>query len=272
MTFLSAGFWGQVLRVARHELTRKLVTRRTLPLLALAFVPVVAVLGHAWESKGCNVEEDTVALAVVVQVVYVRLGVFCGALVVFMGLVRGDVADRTLHYLLLAPLRREAVLLGKFTAGVALAVPLFSAAVASSALLLYGHLPAGREFLASGPGLAHLGAYLLATALACIGYGAVFLALSLSFRNPVVPAVVMLVWEGINAALPVWLKHLSVVFYVKQIFPVELPVEGISGLFTVVAEPMPGALAVAGVLAFAGAVVALACWRARALEVSYSGE
>ena len=124
----------------------------------------------------------------------------------------------------------------------------------------------------AAPGLAHLAAYLLVTALACLGYGAVFLALSLVFKNPIVPAVVVLLWEGINGVLPVWLKRFSVTYYLKPLFPVELPVEGISGLFTVVAEPVPPWLAVAGLVLFAGAVVAVACWRIRYAEVSYSTE
>ena len=129
---------------------------------------------------------------------------------------------------------------------------------------------AGRDFVWNGPGLAHLRAYLLVTVLACLGYGAVFLALGSAFRNPIVPAMVFFLFEGINGVLPVWLKHLSVTFYVKPLCPVELPIEGISGLFTVVAEPTPPWLAVSGLLAFVLLVVALACWRIRKLEISYS--
>jgi hypothetical protein len=77
----------------------------------------------------------------------------------------------------------------------------------------------------------------------------------------------VLLWEGINGVLPVWLKRLSVTFYLKPLFPVELPVAGITGLFTVVAEPVPAWLAVTGLLAFSSLVVVYACWRMRRLEV-----
>ena len=137
---------------------------------------------------------------------------------------------------------------------------------------MYAHFPAGRAFVLDGPGASHLATYLMVTALACIGYGAVFVALSLLVKNPVVPSVMLLVWEGINGALPVWLKHLSVTFYLKPLFPVELPIEGILGLFTVVAEPTPPWLAVSGLLAFAALVLAFACWRIRRLEVLYSAD
>ncbi len=57
----------------------------------------------------------------------------------------------------------------------------------------------------------------------CRQAGAVFLAMSLLFKNPIVPAVVLLFWEGINGVLPVWLKRLSVTYYLKPLFPVDLP-------------------------------------------------
>ena len=104
--------------------------------------------------------------------------------------------------------------------------------------------------LAHGPGLAHLRLDLLVVLLACLGYGAVFLAFSLLFKNPVVPAVMLAFWEGVNGALPAWLKHLSVTFYLKPLFPVELPMKGILSLFTVVTEPTPRWLAVTGLFVF----------------------
>jgi hypothetical protein len=79
--------------------------------------------------------------------------------------------------------------------------------------------------------------------------------------------VVVLFWEGINGVLPVWLKRFSVTYYLKPLFPVELPIEGVLGLFTVVAEPTPPWLAVSGLLLFAGLALAFACWRIRRLEV-----
>ena len=85
-----------------------------------------------------------------------------------------------------------------------------------------------------------------------------------------VPAMLVFLFQGIGGVLPVWLKHLSVTFYLKPLCPVELPIEGTSGLFTVVAEPTPPWLAVSGLLAFVAVVVALACWRIRHLEISYS--
>jgi ABC-type transport system involved in multi-copper enzyme maturation permease subunit len=260
----------QVWQVMRAELGRTFSFWRTLWLLALALVPVVIVGGHALEDQRCNLEEETLILAGIIQAYYVRFAIFFGCLWTFVRLVRGEVAERTLHYWFLAPLRRDVLIAGKFLAGVASTVLIFTTGMTACFALMYAHFPQGREFAAHGPALAHYQAYVLVTVLACIGYGAVFLAMSLVFRNPIVPAAIVLGWEGLNGVLPPLLKRFSVIFYLKPLFPVELPVVGITGLFTVVAEPVPAWVAVTGLLAFACAVVVFACWRIRRLEVSYS--
>lgn len=262
----------QTWEVVRLELRRSLTFWPTLCLLFLAFAPTGIIVGHAVGDGGrrCRLAEESLILAGIFQAYYVRFGVFFGCLWIFMRLVRGEMAERTLHYLFLAPVRRDVLVVGKFLCGTLLATVFFGAGVLASFALMYAHFPAGRAFALEGQGPAHLSAYLLVTALACVGYGAVFLGLSLVFRNPIVPAAVVLVWEGVNGALPVWLKRFSVTYYLKPLFPVELPVEGFSGLFTVVAEPIAPALAVLGLVTFAAAVIAFACWKIRRLEISYA--
>jgi ABC-type transport system involved in multi-copper enzyme maturation permease subunit len=260
----------QLLAVVRNELGGRLSPWRSLWLLILAFAPTVIIFLHAVHDSRCNLHQETLILAVMVQAFYVRFAIFFGALGIVMRLVRGEMVERNLHYSFLAPVRRDVLLVGKFLAATLGAVAVFGSGILASFVLMYAHFPAGREFLLNGPGSAHLRAYLFVALLACLGYGAVFLALSLVFRNSIVPAVVVLLWEGINGILPVWLKRFSVTSYLKPLFPVELPVEGFSGLFTVVPEPTPAWVAVAGLLAFVVLVVAFACWRIKRLEISYS--
>jgi hypothetical protein len=263
---------AQVWEVMRAELARGLSPWRNLWLFAFALAPAAIIAAHAVHDRNHRLEDETLVLAAVVQIFYVRCGIFFGCLGIFVRLFRGEVAERTLHYAFLAPLRRESLVVGKFAAGAVVALAFFGSGLLASFAILYAHFPAGRAFVLRGPGLSHLGLYLLVVALACIGYGAVFLALSLVFKNPIVPAVVVLLWEGINGVLPAWLKQFSVTFYLKPLFPVELPIVGFFRLFTVVAEPVPPGLAVAGLILFAGAVVAAACWRIRYAEVSYSAD
>jgi ABC-type transport system involved in multi-copper enzyme maturation permease subunit len=262
----------QLLGVMRLELARSLRFWSAAWMLGLAFAPAVIICAHALHDRGCQLAQETYILGGIIQIYHVRFAVFFGCLGVFVRLIRGEIGERTLHYLFLASLRREVVVLGKFLAGALTTLLFFGTGVAVCFALMYGHFEAGREFLRNGPGLAHLAAYLGVVALACLGYGAVFLALSLVFKNPIVPAIVVLLWEGINGFLPVSLKHASVTFYLKPLMPVELPVEGISGLFTVVAEPTTPWVAVTGLLVFVLAVLAFACWRIRTLEISYAAE
>ncbi len=264
-------FAWQVRAVARLEL-RRTMTWRSLWLLLVAGAPLVIIVGHIVEDHRHGGEDELLVLNAILQLYYVRAAIFFGCLGLFTRLARGEVAERTLHYAFLAPVRREALILGKFLAGALTAIAVFGSAIAAVSLLMYGHFAEGRALLAHGPGLAHLAQYLLVAALACLGYGALFLVAGLVFRNPIVPAVVLMFWEGINAALPPWLKHLSVTFYLKPLFPVELPVSGIMRLFTVVAEPTPSWLAVSGLLVFTAVALAFACWRGRRLEVSYSSD
>ena len=270
-----AGGWPlwavQARAVVRLELARR-VSPRSLWLLFVAFAPALIIGVHSLHDRSCNLQTDTLVLASILQLFYVRFAIFFGCLGTAVGALRGEVAEKTLHYPFLAPIRREVLMAGKFVAGVLTTAAVFGAAVLTCFSLMYGHFAAGRAFVLEGAGLRHLGAYLVLAALACVGYSAVFLVFSLLFKNPILPSMLFLLWEMVNGVLPAWLKHLSVTFYLKPLFPVELRLGGLTNLFTIVAEPIPPWLAVSGLLAFALAVLAFACWRIRGFEISYSAD
>jgi ABC-type transport system involved in multi-copper enzyme maturation permease subunit len=200
-----------------------------------------------------------------------RLGIFFGCLGMFTWLFRGEIVQRSLHYYLLAPMRREVLVIGKFIAGAVTTSLIFCAGVLLCFIFMYGHFgPAGQQFVFDGPGMHHLVAYLTITVLACFGYGAIFLALSLIFRNPVVPGAFVFGWEAISTILPATMQRFSVTYYLKNLAPVDLPGKGILTLFTVVAEPVRAAVAIPGLLLFVTALLLFACWRMRTMEISYS--
>ena len=201
---------------------------------------------------------------------YVRLGIFFGCLGLFTWLFRGEIVEKTLHYYFLSPVRREVLIAGKFLAGLISAMLIFGLSILLSFALMYGHFgPAGRAYVFSGPGLGQLAAYLSVTALACLGYGSVFLALSLIFKNPILPGIVVLLWEMFHAVLPPLLQKLSIAFYLKQLCPVSVPPVGMLALFAVVAEPVPAYLAVPGLLCLCAAILLFAFWKIRTFEISY---
>jgi ABC-type transport system involved in multi-copper enzyme maturation permease subunit len=264
---------AQLRAILRIELKRMLWMRRSVWIYLIALGPELLIGIHALNSplgRYCTLGEDTNILADIFQLFYLRVGIFFGCMGLFTWLFRGDVVEKHLHYYFLAPLRREVLVLGKFLAGVIGSSIIFCGSVLLSFTFMYAHFgAAGRTFVFLGPGLSHLLAYLGVTFLACLGYGSLFLALSLVFRNPIVPGFVVLLWETINAVLPSLLQKLSVIFYLKQLCPVNVLPQGLMALFSVVAEPVSPWIAVAGLLCVCTAILFFACVRIRRTEISY---
>src|SRR5216684_5531966 len=258
---------AQTAAILRIEIKKTLWMRRGIWIYLLALAPVVLIGIHAVDSplgRHCTLSQDTEILAGIFQVFYVRLGIFFGCLGLFTWLFRGEIVEKSLHYYFLSPIRREVLVAGKFLAGLATAAVFFGVSVLLSFLIMYGHFGAeGRAFMFSRLGAGHLLGYLAATVLACVGYGALFLALSLVAKNPVLPGIAVLLWEAFHPVFPAMLQRLSITFYLKQLCPVDVLPEGLMRLFTVVAEPVSAWIAVPGLLTLAMAVLVLACFRIR---------
>ncbi|HEY2467118.1 MAG TPA: hypothetical protein VGI45_04635 [Terracidiphilus sp.] len=266
-------WWIQFRRFARIEIRRNLFTRRAWWVYFLAFIPVVIILIHLIidSHRGFNLSDDTEVLAGVVQLYYVRLGIFFGCLGIFSRLIRGEMIERSLHYYLLSPVRREVILLAKFFAGAVSSVLVFGTAMIADFVLMYaGYGAAGQDYMLHGPGLGQIEAYLLIVVLACLGYGSIFLLLSLMFRNPMPGAMLLLGWEAINPVLPSLLQKLSVASYLRHLMPVSVPAEGVFALLTVETEPVSAWIAVLGLLALIVVVLVYSCIRMRRLEIRYT--
>ena len=264
-------WWVQFKRFARIEIRRNLFTRRAWWIYFLAFIPAVLLLVHLFFDHNFNLTDDTQVLAGIVQLYYIRLGIFFGCLGIFSRLIRGEMIERSLHYYLLSPVRREVVLLAKFFAGSVSAVVLFGSAVIADFVLMYaGYGAAGREFMLQGPGFGQIQAYVLIVVLACLGYGSVFLLLSLMFRNPMPGAMLLLGWEAINPVMPSLLQKFSVASYLRHLMPVSVPAEGVFALLTVETEPVSAWVAVLGLVALIIIVLIYSCIRMRRLEIRYT--
>jgi ABC-type transport system involved in multi-copper enzyme maturation permease subunit len=270
-------YGSQVSVLVRNELRRNLFTRRRIWIYLLAFVPVLMILAHIIFDKNnvnaAQIEEDTQVLAGIVQLYYFRLGIFFACMAIFTWLFRGEMVEHTLHYQFLVPVRREVLVVGKFLAGSIIAITLFETAVLACFYFMYSRLgAAGKAYVLDGPGLAQLGAYILATALACLGYGALFLAFSLLFKNPIIPGVLIMGWEAIAPIFPAWAQRLSVTFYLKHLCPVSLPIRGPLAIFTVVAEPVSPFTAILGLLTLTIAILVLSCFLIHRMEITYTAE
>jgi hypothetical protein len=92
------------------------------------------------------------------------------------------------------------------------------------------------------------------------------------FRNPVVPAALVLIWESMNPFLPAMLKKISVIFYLQSLCPIPVPAQGDFAFLAVLAEPTPSYLAVTGLLLLTAAGLFLAARQVRKLEINYGTE
>ncbi len=269
----------QLQTIFRLEIKKNFFRWRGLWVYFLAFGPAAIIILHTIGSimnpdrmGNHPIDNDTNVMAGIFRLFYLHLGIYFGCMGIFTRLFRGEMMERSLHYYFLAPVRRELLVIGKFLAGVVASSVIFSVAVAVSFVGMYAHYGAeGRQFI-FGAGLPQIGAYLSITVLACIGYGALFLLTGLLFKNPIVPAVVIALWESINGILPAWLKKLSVIFYLEPLCPVDVPTDGLMNLFLVSADPIPAYLAVPGLLIVSAAVLAYACLKIRTVEINYSSE
>jgi len=270
-------YGSQVSILVRNEVRRNLFTRRRIWIYLLALVPALIILAddifNRYSIDSAQIEYKTQVLAEIIQLYYFRLGIFFACMAIFTWLFRGEMVERTLHYQFLVPVKREVLVVGKFLAGAVVAIALFETAVLACFGLMYSRFgSAAKSYVFDGPGFGQLGSYLLVTALACLGYGAVFLALSLLFKNPIIPGVVIMGWEAIAPIFPAWAQLLSVTFYLKHLCPVNLPVTGPLAIFTIVAEPAPASVAILGLVCLTIAILVLSCFLIHRMEITYTAE
>lgn len=282
----------QAIGILRLEIRKSFLGRRSLPIYLLAALPVLLVIGYlaahqeAWRHgsdaaveiqvngtplRGPGPDGMTMAGAIAVYApIFVAFQlmavVFFGCVQAFMNLFRGDVIDRSLHFYFLTPVRREVLITGKYLAGLLTVGTLFSLSTATTLLLLFANTGGGLARALGSGGLATLLGHVGVTLLGVVGYGAVFLVLGLFFRNPVVPGLAVYGWELGNFLLPPLLKKFSVIYYLKALSPVPIS----EGPFALLADPPPAVLSVLGLLLVVAALLAVAGWRARRMEIRYS--
>jgi hypothetical protein len=232
------------------------------------------VLERRSVSTNMNFSEDRKVFAGVFNFFYLRLAIFFGCLGIFLNLFRGEMMGKTLHFWFLAPVRREVLLIGKYAAGLTAAVIIFTAGtLLSFALMLWAQDPTEAQTFWQAGGASQAAMYAVATIFGCIGYGSVFLAAGLLVRNPIIPAVVLLLWESINGFLPALLRKFSVLYYVQSLSPVPPPVDpGVPVLLRLLLsppDPLSTIPAVLGLLAVTALVLYCASRAVVRLEINY---
>jgi len=227
---------------------------------------------------GETLGEDSMVFAGVFQFFYLRLAVFFGCLGIFMNLFRGELLDKSLHFYFLAPIRRDILMAGKYLAGLVAATVIFTTSTALQIIALAWSVDpnALNAYLYHGHGFADGLSYLGITLLACVGYGSFFLAAGLLFRNPILPAAGVLIWEALNPFLPAVLQKISIIYYLKSLCPVEVPADPgthpLVALFISNPDPISAPIAIAGVIMVSLLVLFVSSFKVRRMEINYTTE
>jgi ABC-type transport system involved in multi-copper enzyme maturation permease subunit len=153
-----------------------------------------------------------------IWLIYIRfvvpvLGVFYGT-----SLIADEVDDKTITYLFTRPIRRSAVLLGKYLAYLACTVLL----VLPSVVLVYFFIVPltggiGESFPALIEDLGML-------AIGLVAYGALFAWVGARLKRPLIIGLVFIFgWEPGVLLFPGYLKRLTVAYYVQALVPHAMP-------------------------------------------------
>jgi hypothetical protein len=269
---------SQTAAILGVELRKNFITKRGFWIYLLALAPTAIIWLHSivtmrrGDVANHGLSRDTEILAGIFQIFFLRPAVYFGCVGIFTYLFRGEVVERTLHYYFLSPIRREVLMAGKYLAGLITAVFFFCGSIALAFAGMYAHYPSHeiRAYVFDGLGFGHLLGYVGITALACMAYGALFLWLGIRYKNPVIPAVVLLFWESANIFLPSWLKKISILYYLRSLTPVDAGFYGPGALFGSVADPASVPVALIGLFVITAGLLALAAKDLRRSEISYS--
>ena len=224
-----------------------------------------------------NLEQDRMIFAGIFQFFYLRLAIFFGCLGMFMYLFSGEMSNRTLHYWFLAPAPREVLLAGKYAAGLIASAAIFGGgALLAFAAMIWPHDAVELQAYWNAGGMSHAFWYATAAAFGCVGYGSVFLAVGLYLRNPIIPAAVLLAWEGAAGILPHALQKISILYYLQSLCPVPAPMDDdvptLIRLLAAPAAPASRPAAMLGLLLLSAVVLWIASRAVRRMEISYGAE
>jgi hypothetical protein len=142
--------------------------------------------------------------------------------------------------------------------------------------MLWPHDPVEVQAYWNASGMGHVFWYATAAVLGCVGYGSVFLAVGLYVRNPIIPAAVLLGWEGINGILPHAFQRMSILYYLQSLCPVPAPIPGdapaLIQLLAAPAAPASRPGAILGLLLLTAFVLWIGGVSVRRMEISYGSE
>lgn len=227
-----AGFWTGTARVFPLALGQMVRSRRTLFIALIVGGPVLlAVAGRMAGTANVSVTVnggrlgsadlfDTMLWLLFLRFAVPVLGVWYGT-----SLIADEVEEKTITYLFVRPIRRGAVLLGKYFAYLACTsvVVMAAAALIYAAFVAQSSLPGG-----------DLARYLGVMTLGLAAYGALFAFMGASLKRPLVIGLVFAFgWEQVALLVPGYLRRFTLAYHLDAVF--HQNAAGSSSLFWLVA-------------------------------------
>jgi len=267
------GFVASGLRIFDLSLGEMLWSRRTIfmalvvgaPVLIACMLRIVVAFGapifedHRTTENGVSQTVRMTGPAIfglMIWVFYLRftvpvLGVFYGT-----SLMADEVEDKTITYLFTRPVRRGAVLFGKYLAYLACTIFV----VLPSVMLVYLLVVPMRGSL--GASFIDLVKDLSLLALGLAVYGALFAFVGAKFKRPLLVGLVFIFgWEQAALAFPGYLKKFTIAYYLQGLVPHAMPSDSVLTLIQGVFRESPS---LGGSLFGLGAMlvvfIALAAW------------
>ena len=258
------GYLSSALRIFDLSLSEMLWSRRTIfmglvvgapVLIALVLRMLLALGAPVFQVNGTAMAGPAI-FGLMIWVFYLRftvpvLGVFYGT-----SLMADEVEDKTITYLFCRPIRRGAVLVGKYLAYLVCTVFV----VLPSVVVVYlAIVPVRGSLGASFPDLLK-DLVLLGIGLAV--YGSVFAFIGAAFKRPLLIGLIFIFgWEQAALAFPGYLRRLTVAYYLQALVPHTMPNDGIISLIQAVFRETPSlAASLAALLVLFGLFLALAAW------------
>ena len=262
------GILASSLRIMDLSIGEMLWSRRTVFMLLIVGAPVaIAVFIRllVWlgadiftdESSGTRVRMAGPAIfGMMIWIFYLRftvpvLGVFYGT-----SLIADEVEDKTITYLFTRPIRKGAVLIGKFLAYLVCTIFV----VLPSVMLVYLLIVPMRGSL--GGSFLDLLKDLGLLALGLAAYGALFAFIGAKFKRPLLIGLVFIFgWEQAALAFPGYMKYYTVAFYLQALVPHAMPNDSMLSMFqSLFRESVGLGTALFGLTVIVVAFLSLAAW------------
>ena len=240
----SSSFMRGAWRVFELSLGEMLWSRRTVflaivvgsPVLVAAVIRIVDSMGVTPFRLNGQRLDSTAIFGAMIWLLFLRfivpvLGVFYGT-----SLIADEVEDKTITYLFTRPIRRGALLVGKYLAYLVCTTLVVLPGVMLVYFLIVPFQQIGASFTML---LTDLG--LLALGLAA--YGGLFALIGAVMKRPLIVGLVFAFgWEQFALIMPGYMRRFTLMYYVQSLVPHAMPAEGLTSLLQAYFTSTPSAL------------------------------